>query len=114
MISIFERTAIALATLSPAVPFAMAPYQGDLPDLYIVYQLLPSPAEQHADGVETERANNIQITIWNKAGLAVLPDVDAALLAAGFMKSDIRQLPRDQGTGYYGLAIDFLYLESKE
>jgi hypothetical protein len=56
MTSIFERTEAALATIDPAVAFALAPYEDTpLPDQYIVHQLLPSPALQHADNVEIAR-----------------------------------------------------------
>lgn len=115
MTTIFERTSTALATLSPAIPYAMAPYKGDpLPDTYIVYQLIPSSAVQHADDEETEREYNMQVTVWDVNGLVSLPDVDTAMKAAGFMKSDQRQLPQDPNTGHYGLATDYVYLETKE
>lgn len=108
--TIFERVDAALGTLSPAVPYALDPYKGTLPDLFIVHQLLPSSAQQHADGAETERSYLVQVSIWKKGGLAALPDVDSAMIAAGFQKSDERQLPQDIETGHYGLAIDYLYL----
>jgi hypothetical protein len=115
MTTIFERVKTALNTLSPAVPHALAPYKGaTLPDTYIVYQLLPSTPEQHADNVETERSYIMQVTTWSKAGLINLPNVKAAMLAAGFHKSGERQLPQDQATGHYGLATDYMYLESEE
>jgi hypothetical protein len=112
MTTIFERVETALGTLSPAVPFAMAPYKstGALPDQYITHQLLPSEAAQHADDAETERTYTIQVSIFSRAGLVSLPNVDAAMLAAGFVKSTERQLPQDQATGHYGLAVDYVYL----
>ena len=113
MTTIFERVNSALATLDP-VPFAMAPYQGQLPNLYIVYQLITSLAGQHADNEETERADTVQVTTWNTDGLVDLPDVDTVMKTAGFKKVDVRQIPRDKGTGHYGLATDYLYLETKE
>ena len=111
MTTIFERVETALGTISPAVPFAMTPYQGTLPDLFIAHQQLPSPAAQHADNAETARAYYVQVTIWSKAGLAALPDVDTAMRTAGFQKGDERQLPKDEQSGHYGLAKDFVYLE---
>lgn len=114
MTTIFERVDDALESFSPAVPYAMAPYKGDLPDQFIVYQLLPSSAEQHADNEETERSYSIQVTIWDVNGLVSLPDVDTVMKAAGFTKGDQRQLPQDPDTGHYGLATDYLYIESQE
>lgn len=111
MTTVFERVETALGTINPAVPFAMAPYEGTLPDQYIVHQLLPSPAVEHADNSETARAYYVQVTIWSKTGLAVLPDVDTAMRNAGFQKGNERQLPKDQQSGHYGLAKDFVYLE---
>ncbi len=114
MTTIFERVETALGTIVPAVPFALAPYEGTtLPDLYIVHQLLPSPAAQHADNKETARAYYVQITIWSRDGLAVLPDVDTAMDAAGFQKGQERQLPKDPQSKHFGLAKDFVYLEGQ-
>jgi len=116
MTSIFARVKNALDTLSPAVPHALAPYKtsGDLPDLYIAYQLITSPAEQSADNIETERSYLVQVTIWNRAGLVTLPDVTTAMRSAGFRAGTFRQLPQDPQTGHYGLAKDFVYLETQE
>lgn len=110
MTSIFERVTTALSTLSPSIPFALAPYKGTLPDTYIVYQLIDGASEQQADNAETERSYTVQVTIWNKSGLVSLPDVGTAMTASGFLKSSERQLPQDQGTGHYGLAQDYVYL----
>lgn len=116
MTSIFARVKNALDTLSPAVPHELAPYKttGDLPDLFIVYQLINSPAEQSADNSETERSYLVQVTVWNRAGLTTLPDVTTAMRSAGFQAGAIRQLPQDLDTGHYGLAKEFVYLETQE
>lgn len=111
MTTIFERVSNALTTLSPAVPFALAPYKGTLPDTYIVYQLIDSPPEQHADDAETQRSYQVQVTVWSKSGLASLPGIDAVMIAAGFSKSNVRQLPQDRESGHYGLATDYVYFE---
>ena len=112
MTAIFERVSSALATLSPAVPYALAPYKssGALPAQYIAYQLIDGSPEQHADNVETERSYLMQITIWSTSGLVSIPDIDAAMIAAGFQKSKERQLPQDQETGHYGLAKDYTFV----
>ena len=108
MTTIFERVDDALAAISPAVPYAMAPYKGELPDQYVVYQLIDSPPEQHADDAETERSNLVQVTIWSRSGLVSVPDVDTPMIAAGFAKSNVRQLPQDPQTGHYGLAKEYV------
>ena len=108
MTTIFERADDALAAVSPAVAYAMAPYKGTLPDQYAVYQLIDGSPEQHADDAETERAYLIQVTIWSRSGLVSIPDVTTPMLAAGFLKVRERQLPQDSNTGHYGLAIEFV------
>lgn len=114
MTTIFELVESALGTITPAVPVALAPYKGELPDLYIVHQLIVGTPEQHADDEEKERSYTVQVSIFNRAGLVSLPDVDGAMIAAGFQKGPERQLPQDQETRHYGLARDYLYLQTKE
>jgi hypothetical protein len=114
MPTIFERVSSALATIAPAVPYAMAPYKstGDLPAQYLAYELIDSLPDEHADNAETARSYVVQVTIWSAGGLVTIPDVDAAMVTAGFAKSSWRQLPQDPESGHYGLAKDFVYLES--
>lgn len=113
--TIFELVDDALNTLSPAVPFALHPYQSltAMPDTYITYQVPDSTAEQHADNVETERSYLVQIDVWDVNGLVGLPNVDAAMTAAGFLKGRRHQLPKDEQTGHFGLALDYVYLEGQ-
>jgi hypothetical protein len=114
MTTIFQRVNAALSTISPAVSHSAAPYKGDLPVAYITHQLINSPPEQHADNVEIERSYTIQISMWNKTDIPSESSVDTAMLVAGFMKGDVRQLPQDPQTHHYGLAIEYFYLETKE
>lgn len=113
MLTIFERVTTALNTLSPSVPFALAPYAstGSLPDLYLAYQLIDGNAAQHADNLETQRSYLVQISIFSVSGLVGLPDVNSVMLAAGFEKSTERQIPKDPQSGHFGLAKDFTYIE---
>lgn len=114
MTTIFARVSSALATISPAVPYAQAPYlsaDGALPDTFLAYQLISSPPEQHADNVETVRSYLIQVSIYSVNGLESLPNVDGAMTAAGFQIGDIHQLPKDAVTGHFGLAKEYHYLE---
>jgi hypothetical protein len=108
MTTIFELVDDALTTLTP-VPYAMKPYLGDLPDTFMDYQLISGDPEQHADNAEIERSYTVQVTIWSVNGLVSLPNIDAAMVAAGFQKGPERQLPTDPQTGHYGLAKDYVY-----
>lgn len=108
--TIFADINNALSTLSPAVPFAGGMYQGVagvLPDLYITYPLVIGTPIQHADDAETVRKNLVQISIFNRAGLESLPDVNTAMLAAGFMAGAVRMMPFDQQTGHFHLVLEF-------
>lgn len=113
MTTIWERTATALAGLS--IPKAANVYLSatdvKLPDQFLVYQLISSPPEQHADNAETMRSYRMQVTIYSRNGLVSLPDVAGAMTAAGFMRSGIVELPINQQTGHFGLALDFVYTE---
>ena len=113
MTTIFERVETALGTISPAVPFSLAPYKSTttFPDQYMTHQLIVGAPEEHADNAEVARSYLVQVTIWSKTGLVSVPDVNTAMLAAGFQKSNERQLPQDPESGHWGLAKDFVYLE---
>jgi len=110
MTTIFERVNTALNSLSPSVAFALKPYEGTLPATFIEYELIGSPAEQSADDAETERSYQVQVSIWDTTGLVSLPNVDAAMIAQGFQKGNERQLSKDQQTGHFGIAKDYVYI----
>jgi len=114
MTTIFELVATALNALSPTVPYGLGTYlcDGELPDQYLAYSLIDGVPEQHADNVEKHRSYRVQVSIFSRSGLAVLPGVDAAMLAAGFTKGPEHQLDRDDESGHYGLAKDYFYLSS--
>jgi hypothetical protein len=115
MTTIFDRVKSAMATLDPAIPHALdvylMPATGELPDTFITYSLISGDPAQHADNDETLREYIMQVSIFARAGLSALPNVDAAMKAAGFVKGSERQLPRDAETRHYGLATDYHYLE---
>jgi hypothetical protein len=114
MTTIFEHVETALNTLAPAIPHALSVYKtangADLPDTFIAYTLVTGDAAQHADDAETLRVFRVQVSIYARAGLVSLPDVDAAMLAEGFTKGPERQLPYDQETRHFGLAKDYYLL----
>ena len=112
--TIWDRVKSALTPLG--LPLAanryMAATNAALPDLYLVYQLIASPPEQHADNVETQRSYLVQVTAWSRAGLAGLPDISGAMVASGFMAGSMRELPYSETTRHYGLAMDFVISNS--
>jgi len=110
MTTIFEIVNTALTALDPDVPFGMDVLIGELPNTYIVYSLISGVPEQHADNVEKIRSYRVQVSIMDNVGLANLPDVDAVMVAAGFVKGPERQLPKDSTTSHYGLAKDYFYV----
>jgi len=113
--SIWERVKAALTGLSvPMVANAYIDASGaELPDLYLVYFLVSSPPEQHADDAETLRSYRMQISIYQRAGLVGLPDVDGAMVAAGFTRGPQREIPYNQLTRHFGLALEYVYLEGE-
>lgn len=114
MTTIFESVATALGTLSPVIPFGLGQYLtpggGELPDTFITFTEISGVPTQHADDAETLRTYRIQVSIYARAGLVALPNVDAAMIAAGFRKGPERQLPYDKETRHFGLAKDYFYL----
>lgn len=113
--TIWERTKAALNSLG--VPLAANVYLTasgeELPDLYLVYFLVSSPPEQAADNQETLRSYRMQVSIYSRSGLVSLPDVDGAMTAAGFARGPQREIPFNQVTGHFGLALEFIYLEEE-
>lgn len=83
----------------------------ELPDEFLVYQLISDPPELHADDAETLRSYQMQVSVYSRSGLATIPAlVEAAMLAAGFTRLPSRELPYNRQTRHYGLAMDFNYL----
>lgn len=115
MTTIFERTATALSGLGVdcANGFYITATGVDLPDTFIVFVLVSSPPVQHADDGETLRSNRVQVSIYSRAGLVGLPDVELAMKAAGFEAGAKYQLPYNSQTRHFGLGQDFMYLEEK-
>ena len=115
MTTIWERTVSALTGLSVdmAANVMIQATADALPDQYIVYQLISSPPEQHGDNVERLRTYRMQVAFYDRAGLATMPAIPAAMVTAGFSKSMYRELPYNEITRHYGLAMEFLYLEEE-
>jgi hypothetical protein len=79
----------------------------------MVYSLVSSTPEQAADDAETLRSYRVQVTIYDRAGLAALPDISSAMVAAGFTRGPVRELPYQSESRHYSLALEFNYLETE-
>jgi hypothetical protein len=113
--SIWERVKSALSSLSISVVQSVyVPVTGgNYPDAFIVYFLVNAPPDQHADNVEKLTEYEVQVSFYNKAGLANMPDIDGMMKAAGFTAGNRTELPYNQATRHFGLAMEFSYLEER-
>ena len=111
--TIWARVKTALTSLSiPMAANTMVTCTGtQLPDTNLVYQLISSPQEQAADDRETLRSYRMQVSYYSRAGLTNLPDISGAMVAAGFTRGPIRELPYNPTTRHFGLAMEFVFLE---
>jgi hypothetical protein len=57
------------------------------------------------------RCWRVQISYYNRSGLAGMPDIDGAMTSAGFERGGVRELPYNQQTRHFGLALEFIYTE---
>jgi hypothetical protein len=114
MSSIWEKAAAALATLTP-LPVSegqkLVASGAELPDAFATFFLVTSASVLDADDVEKLRIYTIQVSYFNRAGLAAVPDIAGAMVAAGFTRGPEREIPYDQVTRHYGLAADYNYFE---
>lgn len=113
MTTIYDRVNTALATLSPAVPFAMNVLMGTLPDIYITYSVISGVPAQHAENSETARTYRVQVNVMSRTDLVNLPNVNAAMLSNKFTRGPERELPKDSSSDHFGLAKDYFYLENQ-
>ncbi len=113
--TIWERTKAALTGLGVqmAANVLLVTSGSDYPDLYLVYMLISAPSEQFADNKETVRSYRMQVSVYSRTGLVSLPDVNSAMVAAGFARSTMTELPFNQVTKFYGLALEFIFVESE-
>ena len=111
--SIWERVQAALSILP--IPVVADEYiavkSGDLPDVFLRHFLVSDPPQQYADNLEKSRTYTVQISVYSRSGLATLPDVTGAMIAAGFIHGNDTQLPYDPSTRHYGLAMEYHYYE---
>ena len=109
MTDIYTLTQTALNTLT-GVPSGMDIQLSTLPDLYIVWDLITGAPAQHAGDVETERFYRVQVNIYTIGDFDSLPNVDGAMIAAGFARGGERPLPYTQDSRHHGLAKDYTIL----
>lgn len=111
MIDVWELTRLALVGLG--WPLAADQYlttgSAELPNQYLVYQLISAPVEQFADNVEKQRSYRMQVSAYSRSGFTSLPDIAAAMVAAGWMPGPIRPIPYNPATRHYGLVMEFVY-----
>lgn len=111
--NIFLRMQSALSTLGiPCVAnHNLLATAGDLPDVFAVYSLVSSMAQNHADDTEQNRFYRVQVAIYSNIGLGDLPDVETPMLAAGFMRGPERPAPEESNSNYFGIIKEFTFLE---
>ena len=107
------RTALTGLGLPMAANQYLAATGAELPDAFLIYQMISDPARQHADNAETLRSYRVQVTYYSRSGLSSLPNIEGAMIAAGFTRLAGRELPFNQDTKHYALAIDFNYLDEE-
>ncbi len=101
------------------LPYDYEKYDGSskqLPDTYLVYTLIDDNGKTWADNTETSRTVRIQISLYYrvKSEALTVPDaVEAAFMAAGFLRSGGRSLPYNKETGHYGRYFDFRLYEKR-
>jgi hypothetical protein len=115
MTTIWERTKTALTGLNIAMAADayLAATGAALPDEFLVYSLVSDAEALPSDDDEDLRLLRMQISYFNRTGLAGMPDIKGAMKAAGFSRGPVRDLPYNQNTRHFGAALDFLYLEEE-
>lgn len=113
-LTIWATVKAALTPLS--LPMAAGTYvaatSAALPDTYLVYNVVDMMPAQRADDIEKERDYLVQVSVYQRSGLAGLPDVIGAMTTGGFIFVAGRQLDYDADTRHFGAAFDFEYLEN--
>jgi hypothetical protein len=113
--TIFEKVEAALNALSPAVPWMYKQYLtasgAALPDTYLVYSLVSSPAQEHADDVESLRTYTVQVSTYKVSSMVGRPGVEAVMVSAGFMAGNQRETSNYPDSTHFGLSQEFTYLE---
>ena len=115
MTTIWQRVFDALGSLGVPVEKTKLVLEtgAQKPEQYITYQVITTTPEGFADNREILRSHLVQLNLWSIDGFESFPDVEAAMLAAGFLFQGERDMDMEE-TGHYGQSKDFLFLEEKE
>lgn len=85
-----------------------------LPDTFVTYQIVNKPSISFADNRPTGYSARIQVALYSRDPV-IKQDADniikAAMLPAGFLRIDGRDLPFDAGTGHHAYTVDYRYYE---
>lgn len=117
--TIWERVAAALNSLVIPVSEGInlqatsANPPTEKPASFVVYSLISSPPEQHADDKETIRSYRVQVSYFSRSGLVGMPDIKTLMTTVGFMPGPITEIPFDPSDGYFGLALEYVFVESE-
>lgn len=87
-----------------------------LPDTFIVYFLVDDIGKTWADGKETSREPRIQISLFyrdKKTALTIPDKIEAAFMAANFMRVGGGRIPYQESTGHHGWRCDFRLYERR-
>lgn len=91
--------------------------QPQLPDSYIVYFLVDDPEDDSAyDGQTVSHQPRVQASFYftDRTLRTTIPDkIEAAFMAANFMRIGGGDLPYNAETGHYGWRCDFRFYERR-
>jgi hypothetical protein len=115
-VGVWEITEAALGGLNlpAAASFYQAPSGGSLPDAFLVYFLVSSLPELHGDNAELLRTWRMQVNYYSRRGLGNPPNIDGAMTAAGFTRGPQRELPYNELTRHFGLALEYTWLDDSQ
>jgi hypothetical protein len=111
MSNIFDDANATLVSLN--VPYAYKVYLPEtgveLPNTFLTYFLITDVPVQFADNQMTEERNHIQVSVYSRTGFTgnLLDRIHAAMESAGFMRGPVTDLPFDQVTRHFGLALEY-------
>ena len=87
-----------------------------LPNTYIVYFMVDDPPGGHSDNVETSHAPRLQVGLYSRdksTFLTVPEQIEAAFMAANFLRVGSGDIPYQTDTGHYGWRCDFRFYERR-
>lgn len=96
--------------------FTPDPDTSQLPDTFMVYTLVDDPGAAYADGKERSHEVRVQISLFYRdpAVAATIPDkIEAAYMAADFLRVGSGTLPYQTDTGHNGWRCDFRFYERR-